>query len=216
MRSLSRSHAKSSKSGMTLVEIIITMTISLILVTSVLSFYIQFYKIGFVNEQRNRINRDIRQLTSELTRAGKQANDFFIYNSIANSDRDTPADRRLDGSSGDLLILTYNADSTGQLTEQIVGYYRLADSADADALGPLLRFTVTFNPASDLPVEQLIPDQDLLPNQDMVVELSKGLSEGHLFYNFLGKTIMLNGQIFHGNNAKRVTETYNYSISPRG
>ena len=207
---------RSSKDGLTLVEMLIVMSISLLLMTGVLSFYIQFYKIGFVNEQRNRINRDIRQLTSELTRVGKQSNDFFIYDSIADDARDSPNDRKLDGNSGDLLIFTYNSDSTKNETDRIVGYYRASETTDPNALGPVVRFEVNFSPASALAIEELIPKVDTLPEPDVVIELSKGLADGRLFYNFLGKSIMLNGQIYHGNDAKRVTETYNYTISPRG
>lgn len=210
------SNQKSSKDGLTLVEIMVVMSISLLLVTGVLSFYIQFLKMGYVNEQRNRINRDIRQLTSELTRVGKQSNDFFIYESIANDARNAPNDRQLDGTSGDLLVFTYNSDSSKNETERIVGYYRASEASDPDALGPVMRFEVHFSPASQLAIEKLIPKVDSLPEPDVVIELSKGLADGRLFYNFLGKSIMLNGQIYHGNDAKRVTETYNYTISPRG
>jgi len=51
---------------------------------------------------------------------------------------------------------------------------------------------------------------------DLVIELSRGLADERLFYNFWGRSVMVNGQIHHGNDAKRVTETYNFTISPRG
>jgi len=49
-----------------------------------------------------------------------------------------------------------------------------------------------------------------------VVQLSEGLADGRLFYNFKNRTVMINGKIIHGNQAKWVTDTYNFSISPRG
>jgi len=38
-----------------------------------------------------------------------------------------------------------------------------------------------------------------------------------LFYNFLDRSIMVRGEIIHrGAVGKRVTNTYNYTVSPRG
>lgn len=202
--------------GFTLVEILIAMTITFMVIAGIMSFYIQFYKIGFTNEQRNRINRDIRQLTGELSRTGRQANDFFIYKSIAEADRDTAGDRQLDGRSGDLLVFVFSGDSSGNETDKLVAYYRETSSSDVDALGPVKRFERIFDPASELPVENLIPTVADISGSKDVVELSRGLSDGRLFYNFLGRSIMVNGQIYHGNDAKRITETYNFTISPRG
>lgn len=207
---------RSGTKGFTLVEILIAMTITFVVIAGIMSFYIQFYKIGFTNEQRNRINRDIRQLTGELSRTGRQANDFFIYKSIGETDRDTASDRQLDGRSGDLLVFVFSDDSSSNETDRLIAYYRETDSSGQDALGPVKRFERIFDPASQLPVESLIPSVADINDAKDVVELSRGLSDGRLFYNFLGRSIMVNGQIYHGNDAKRVTETYNFTISPRG
>ncbi len=211
-----RNTGMSDSKGFTLVEILIAMSISFMVIAGIMSFYIQFYKIGFTNEQRNRINRDMRQLTGELSRAGRQANDYFIYNSIADVDHNQASDRQLDGGAGDFLVFIYKDDSGSEETMRLVGYYREPESLDPDALGPVRRFEVNFDPPSLLAVEELIPAYADLTNSKDVVELSKGLANGRLFYNFLGRSVMMNGQIYHGNQAKRVTETYNFTISPRG
>ena len=48
------------------------------------------------------------------------------------------------------------------------------------------------------------------------MELARGLANESLFSNLRDLTIIVNGEIVHGNNAKRVTDTYNFTISPRG
>jgi prepilin-type N-terminal cleavage/methylation domain-containing protein len=49
----------------------------------------------------------------------------------------------------------------------------------------------------------------------MINNLS-GLSNGYTFYNYQNKSIITRGKILHGNLAKRVTNTYNFTITPRG
>lgn len=203
-------------SGFTLVEMMIVVGITGFVLAGMTSFFIQFYTISFVNEQRNQINKDIRQLTGELTNTGRQANYFTMYDSIAVADRNTAGDRRTAGFAGDLLVFVYTAnDNTGDIT-RLECYYRDNTSADVDALAPVRHYTLDIPSGSSSTVEALIPDLATLQTGDEVVELSKGLSNGRLFFNFWGKSIMVNGQIYHGNDAKRVTETYNFSISPRG
>lgn len=202
------------KQGYSLIEVVIALAIAMVTIGGVMSFYIQFYKVSFIHEQKNQINRDMRQLTGELTKAGRQANDHFIYKSIATEDRDTANDRQLTDSSGDFLLFTYKENSTESEISKIVGYFR--ESTADEELGPVRRFEREFSPASDLPMEELIPAPEDLKDSPTVIELSKGLTDGRLFYNYLGRSIIVNGQIYHGNAAKRVTETYNFTISPRG
>jgi hypothetical protein len=51
--------------------------------------------------------------------------------------------------------------------------------------------------------------------------MSKGLANGRLFYNIRSKSVMVNGQIIHRGGLgktryERATNTYNFTISPRG
>jgi type II secretory pathway pseudopilin PulG len=211
-----RGTRKSVTGGYTLVEMIMVVGIGSFVIVGMLSFFIQFYRMSFVNEQRNRINRDIRQLTGDLTRAGRQANYFTLYTSVNAADRDAPIDRRLDGSAGDLLVFVYKEDDTTDTIIRIECFFREATSGDVDELGAVKNYVVDIPGGSSASVESLIPSVSVLATASEVVELSKGLSNGRLFFNFWGKSIMVNGQIFHGNDAKRVTETYNFTISPRG
>ncbi len=43
-----------------------------------------------------------------------------------------------------------------------------------------------------------------------------GLSNGYCFYNYANKSIITRAKVLHGNRAKRVTNTYNFTITPRG
>ncbi len=49
----------------------------------------------------------------------------------------------------------------------------------------------------------------------MINNLS-GLSSGYTFVNYQNKSIISRAKILHGNLAKRVTNTYNFTITPRG
>lgn len=43
-----------------------------------------------------------------------------------------------------------------------------------------------------------------------------GLSNNYTFFNYQNKSIITRAKILHGNQAKRVTNTYNFTITPRG
>ncbi|MBC2594560.1 type II secretion system protein [Ruficoccus amylovorans] len=141
--------------------------------------------------------------------------------------------RKRDGESGDfLLLITYGDDlspyDTGTGTRypddvdytkpvvKLVGYFRSVENASAQT-GPVRKFTVYPTGSNRFkPIEELIPRPELASTFPVVIELSKGLANQRLFYNFRDTSIMVNGQIIHGSNAKRVTDTYNFTISPRG
>ena len=208
------------RGGFTLVEVLIAASVSAVLTIGLLGFYLTTYKIGFVNQERNRINANMRALTADLVQDGRQSNYFILYKSTKNADRDNEKDWQLDGKSGDLLVFVYtehladNAFADPRIAKW-VAYYRMDVDGDA-GLSPVRRMERSYDPPSTSPLEALLPDEASFAQADEVVELSLGLADGRLFYNFWGRSVMVNGQIYHGNAAKRVTETYNFTISPRG
>lgn len=209
------------RGGFTLVEIMVSAAVSGILTIGLLSFYLTTYKIGFVNQERNRINANMRGLTTNLVQDGRQSNYFVLYNSTAETDRDKSNDRRLDGHSGDLLVFVYTGGASANALqssriERWVAYYRTEGDGDDASLSPVRRMERGYNPPSSLSIEELLPTDSSLSQGQEVIELSRGLADGRLFYNFWGRSVMVNAQIHHGNAAKRVTETYNFTISPRG
>lgn len=208
------------KSGFSLVEVMVATTITGMVTVAMLGFYLTNFKIGFVNQERNRINSDMRQFTGQLIRDGRSANYFVLYDSTDATARDKPKDRQLDGESGDLLVFV-NTEETTSITESVlikgyVAYYRAEEADSPDGLAPVRRYEKTFNTPVSGPIEVVLPDKASLAMGDLLIELSRGLADGRLFYNFWGRSVMVNGQIHHGNAAKRVTETYNFTISPRG
>ncbi len=210
------------RKGFTLVEVVVTATVSAVLTVGVLGYFLTMYKIGFVNQERNLINANMRSLTSTLMQDGRQSSYFVLYRSTDEKDHDKANDRRLDGNSGDLLVFVYTGEGSGgglnaSSIERFVAYYRLSvDGGVEGGFSPVRRLERNFESGSSEPIEALLPEESELAQADEVIELSRGLADGRLFYNFWGRSVMINGQIYHGNKAKRVTETYNFTISPRG
>jgi type II secretory pathway component PulJ len=207
--------------GFTLGELIISTSVAALLSVGLFSFFLTTYRIGFVNKERNLINASMRKMTANIMQDGRQSNYFVLYESTKTSDRDNPSDHRLDGQSGDFLVFVYTEGTSDKLKptkiKRIVAYYRMVDSGGGDSLSPVQRYERELSTASDAKLEDLLPSEDTLRKEGAeVLELSLGLADGRLFYNFWGRSIMVNGQIYHGNEAKRVTETYNFTVSPRG
>lgn len=141
--------------------------------------------------------------------------------------------RKRDGQSGDFLILvTYGDDlipyDTADGTKyphdrdytkpivKIVGYYRSVEN-EAEQTGPVRKFEVLPQGTDRFKaIEELLPSTSKAGSFPIVVELSRGLANQRLFYNYRDRSVMVNGQIYHGNEAKEVTDTYNFTISPRG
>jgi len=128
---------------------------------------------------------------------------------------------------------------------EIVGYYRepysLSNQLSLDpitnassSLMPVHRFDLTvghglsanqYLEVTNIPsggtsttIEALLPNDAAatIASHPIVVQLAKGLNDGLLFHNFWGKSIMINAEIVQGNNYDSVSDTYNFTISPRG
>lgn len=68
-------------------------------------------------------------------------------------------------------------------------------------------------------ISRFLPQLDELGSAQhrVVLELSRGLAEGVLFYNYQGQSVIVRGEIIHpGNRQKRATNTYNFTVTPRG
>ncbi len=223
--------SRSPRRGMTLLEIMIVVSLLGMVTAMALGFFVESIRATFTSEQKNLINRDIRQLTAQLSEAARQANFTLLYESFEKSDRDTVSDRLLDGNSGDFLVFGFQDEpdlstsvNAPQPITRLIGYYRAPeDSDDPDSMGPVRTFdTGTLATPSD-PLDPPSPEElleDLFTDSPSdehaaVVELSEGLADKRLFYNLGGRTIMVNGKIVHGMEAKRVTDTYNFTIATR-
>lgn len=232
-----RRTADDGRDGFTLVELLIALAISALVLAGTVQLLMNVTRASFITTEKLDINAGVRNFTIEMAEHARASNHFLIYRSIRGSDRDDPDDRLRDGGSGDFLLLVYlepwpQINSPEHITK-LVGYYRNADPDNANSEGPVMRFEKRFHdpglsvtPAwssGEYPSANLYDVEELMEeisagagSHEQVVELSRGLADGKLFYNYLDRSIMVKAEIIHGNIAKRITDTYNYTVSPRG
>ena len=214
-----------TRKGFTIVELMIALVITGIILGGLLSFNIQLIKGGMFSQNKNQINHDIRKVTNDMGEVAKESNYFIIYPSFSSGDRNDSDDRLVSDESGDFILFVQTSSSFVSFgvhpVERIIGYYRNSSSTDELAnVGPVMRFEKSFITPVDVtsdstPLESLIPSAATAGAEE-ILELSKGTANGKLFYNFGNKSVMVNGQIYHGNKTQRVTDTYNFTVSPRG
>jgi len=212
---------KRSRLAFTLPEVLLVLGLLGGVLAGASSFFLASYRALFVSTEKLKINRDIRTITSEMMDHARDANKFLIYTSFAATDRDDTSDRQWMGRTGDLLVLVFHrpwptAADPEHIT-RIVGYFR---APDEDNVGPVRRFDLRWAPADypradQVPVETLLPPASQAHVFPRVIELSRGLADQRLFYNLEDRAIVVKGEILHGNEAKRVTDTYNFTVSPR-
>lgn len=221
-----------TKSGYTLVEIMIAMAIMVSVLAMSMGFLTESTLINFRSSAKNEINRELRNVINNMAIEAKQANLFLMYASAADADRHDRGDRLRPNESGDALLLVFKGPHVPSadvirdprpITRMIM-YYRDSNTVqDGVAWGPVMRWDKDFSssPVTDADeirdLEALIPAIGTLRNESrQVVAFSEGLVNGRLFFNYQNRTVMINGRIRHGNEAKWITDTYNFSISPRG
>lgn len=236
-----RQFSRGPVSGLTLLEIMIVTTILGFISMMSLGFFTESIKATFTSEQKNLVNRDIRRLTAELSEAAREANFVILYRSFASDDRNSIGDRLLAGNAGDFLIFGFQdvpdlsvSLNAPQPIIRLTGYYRApTNPSNPSSMGPVRKFDtdLDFDYAADgeallapeNPLDPPSPEEILatlypkstLSDNPEVVAMSEGLANNRLFYNFGRGTIMVNGKIIHGVEAKRITDTYNFTISTR-
>ena len=212
-----------SKKGFSISELMIALFITTMALGGLMAFNIQLIKGGLFTENKNQINKDIRDVTTDIGDVAKESNYFIIYPSFSAADLNDSDDRLVSDQSGDFLLFVHTASNYVSFgvhpIEKIVGYYREAGKVDdLTNVGPVMKFEVKFSTPIDITestsrtLEYLIPSE----GSSQILELSRGTANGKLFYNFGNKSVMINGQIYHGNLAQRVTDTYNFTVSTRG
>jgi prepilin-type N-terminal cleavage/methylation domain-containing protein len=140
--------------------------------------------------------------------------------------------RFYDGNAGN------NPTISSGIVNRIVGYWvapnrRLAGenaiySFDTNSyrVGAAATWTTTWGitfPAtlsSTVSIESLLPPATVAYSQaaefPILINDLSGLSNNYTFYNYQNKSIITRCKILHGNQAKRITNTYNFTITPRG
>jgi len=209
--------------AMTLVEIMVVLGISMLVMGGLLGFFIQSLRIYHYDSGKLLVNRDMRKFTAEMTDNATYANYFLIYPSFTDRSitaNGVTADNKMyAGQSGNMLVLVYLDPADSTKISRLVGYYRdpLANAVEA----PVRKFDRTINPSSSNSVWTLLPDTSTAQTNPEVVELSKNIGTQALFYNFKGRSILVKFEIIHhtgtgANRYERATNTYNFTISPRG
>lgn len=215
---------------MTLTELLFATTIAGIVSVGVFGVFIQALKIYDYDNKKLTVNRYIRDFTAELTENATFANYALIFPdfstrtqtvTVTNPDTGVTTTAGVsrqveDGQSGDLLVLVYVDPEDDTRIERLVGYYRAAPSAGTP--GPVRRFQLDFEPSTTTAAVNLLPATGSINTWPSVIELSEGLSDGRLFHNFYGRSVMVNGEIIQdtGKGARVASNTYNFTISPRG
>ena len=227
--------------GLTLVEIMVSMTIMGLASVGIFGFLIQGLKIYQYDSGRIKVNKDIRTFTQEMTTNAVYSNYFRLYQnfttrSVTNGGATTDATLN-DGASGDFLLLVF-ADTdptTGKTTiNRLIGYYRDPDDPSvATSTGPVRKFDKVISPAVDPAVTPIysilntnVPTSTAHTNP-IVLQLAQALAGGAkpdgtvtsgLFYNYYDRSVMVKGQIIEdtGMQYRRAINTYNFTVSPRG
>lgn len=197
------------KAAFTLVELIIGMTLSTIVLGGTISLFLMGSSTAANGTGRLLINRDIRNFTNEMIENARYADYFKTYTSY------TDRTEQNDGGSGDFLVLVHRDVTDSDKINRVIGYYRHTSIEDSE--GPVLMFDIEYSPSTSSGLVDLLPAANLDGSHDQVIELSNGLSDGKLFYNFYDRSIVVRGEILHdGAVGDQVTNTYNFTISPRG
>lgn len=199
---------QSLKRAFTLAEVMITTVVFGIVMSAALSFLLSTANFTAYNGGKLLVNHDIRKFTNELSDSATYSNFFVIYDSFQHRN---VVD---EGGSGDFLVLAFVDENDPALYTSLVGFYR---SANPGQEGPVMRFETTFSTPQNETLENLLPAWNTNGTHEQIIELSNGLSNGQLFYNFFNRSITIQGEILHhGSNLKRATNTYNFTVSPRG
>jgi prepilin-type N-terminal cleavage/methylation domain-containing protein len=234
MKTSARLHSHSR--AFTLVEIMVSTVLFGLVATGIARVFIQCLDTYAYDVGKLLVNRDIRAFTSEMTENATYSNYYKIfpaYNSLTRnvSTLINPVDPELgyttamtdtsvnDGASGDCLVFVYKDTNDDKKIARIIGYFRAPDvPTDPNSTGPVRKFIVEVPPSSaSLPVWQLIPNITNPTLYPSVLELSRGLSNGKLFYNFCDRSVIIKGEIIHrGGLTQRAINTYNFTVSPRG
>jgi len=249
-----RRRARLVARGFTLVEMSIAVTIFALCFGMVAGFYANTMGANFVTEQKNLINRDMRNMTLQFSYDACQSSFFVLYSNYTATSRATPSQELLSGDNGDFIVfVTYGAPPSAvkfniRPISEIIGYYRAPYQANQVSIDPITNEPSTVMPvrkfdisvangtipanqyllatgSTDLPaggtattLEALLPNdsQATIDSHQIIIQLAQGLNNGLLFSDLLNHSIMINGAVMHGNNNVSATDTYNFTVSPRG
>lgn len=212
---------KISSKAFTFVEIMFVVLIMGFVSLGLYQFLVDSSRVMATSTEKNDLVNNIRQFSGELHSVAKSANVAYVYPSFTLTDRDNKADRLKDGQSGNCVIFVTmlpNANPLNpDLITKIVGYFV---TPDASGIGTLKRFELNYPSGMDAVAnspESLMASVNINSSGNkLVVGNVQGLSSGKIFYNYRDRSVMVKARLLQGNNTKRITSAYNFTISPRG
>lgn len=209
----------------TLVELMVS-----IVVLGVISIALTALMVSSARSMRWSVNKslitnDFRQFTQQISQDAINASHAYLYPSFGINVVNDDDNQLTWGESGDCLVLitVEPSDETDlnspRVYRSIVVYNREpgVDGEEEEGRPVFRRERIGLNIPVEVPLETVLNNQrDNFDPPETVLQLSRGLSENQLFYRATIDTFIINGEIIHGNNVQRVTNTYNLTISTRG
>jgi prepilin-type N-terminal cleavage/methylation domain-containing protein len=220
-RPLSMLPSKRTNQAFTLVEMIFVMALFGIVGIILTSLMVESSKSMRRSINKSLITYDFRKFTGRISQDALNATHAYLYPSFTHESVKNRDNRRLRGSSGDCLVLIRTQPFPGlnndRVYRRIVVYYlENGDTQNRSVLRTELEFPSPTVPTTDI-VEEVLSDQiDNFDPPEQILEISRGLSGGQLFYRATNESFLINGEMTHGKNAQRVINTYNLTISTRG
>jgi prepilin-type N-terminal cleavage/methylation domain-containing protein len=218
-----------SNRGFTIVEILFAMTVFLLVLAGALPMYVQSSKSIYIADSKLDVNNEIRKLNNHIIGEAREADAFILYDNFDKTWIDgslvdfrnsscAGKGRLRDGEKGKFLLLLFFGvddkpyDSIPAPVDHMIGMY--LDTDGSETVGPLKIFTKD-NIDDKITLEENIPLFSSRSDHEILIEEMTGLMDGDVFYNFGGRSVMINGKIARKNGAIKGTNTYNFTITPR-
>ena len=211
---------KRTNQAFTLVEMMFVLVIFGIIGIALASLMTDSARSMLWSVNKSLITNDFRNFTGRISQDTLNASHAYLYPGF-DEDSNGFSDRRQVGLSGDCLVLVFTEPlpeiNSQRFFQKIVVYFRQVSNTQDR---PVFRTELVFDPPTiptTTTIEELLAAQrNNFAAPQQVLELSRGLSEGQLFFRVTDEAFLINGEIIHGQNTQRVTNTYNLTISTRG
>ena len=213
--------SKYRKTGITLPELLVALSVFAIVIALVLNFYKEVLVDTHFEAKKNELNSSLRTITSELLLHARQSDYILLYKSFNPRDRKSADDRLFEGKAGDLLVMvSQGKGKENQLSNKrpivkIVGYYRDPESTkNPQTKGPLKRFVIEIPKGSTKIPEDLIPQRESKQFKEMAPSVL-GLTNERSFYNLNNKNIITNISLSTGSGDYQYSHRLNLTLSPK-
>ena len=218
-----------SNKGFSLVEVLVALTVFMLVVAGVMPMYVQSTKQVYTTDSKLDITQEIININNHIIGEAREADAYILYDNFRGAWIDGDfvdfrqstyqgKGRLRDGESGKFLLLLYYGidpapyDKTPAPIDHMVGMY--LDASESETAGPLKMF-IKDSIDNNRSLEENIPSASSSSSHDVILDEMTGLMDGDIFYNFGGRSVMINGKIAHKNGAMKETNTYNFTITPR-